>query len=69
LFGALDDNLALPWTREEIHKINHAVLVYVSRLQDVGGREILLLRGAGEVRRGRDGKVSSLVLIEQSTKE
>jgi hypothetical protein len=49
LFGGFRDNMAVLWARKEVDQVNNAIFMYVSSLQDVGGRKVLLLSSVGDI--------------------
>jgi hypothetical protein len=51
-------------TREEVYQVNNAFFVDVPGLQDVRGREVLLLSRESLVCRRTDAEVSTFVLVE-----
>jgi len=65
----LCNHLGVLRTGEEIDQIHDSFFMYISRLQDIGGREILLLGSEGCISSGLDGKMASFVLIEQSAED
>ena len=51
-------------TREEVYQVNNALLVDVPGLQDVRGREVLLLSRESLGCRRADAEVSTFILVE-----
>jgi hypothetical protein len=41
--------MAVPWARKEVDQVNNAIFMYVSSLQDVGGRKVLLFSSVGDI--------------------
>ena len=51
---------------KEVHQVHNPFFVDVTGLEDIRGRQILLLRGVGFFCRRADAEVATLVLVEQT---
>jgi hypothetical protein len=56
--------MCAPRTREEVYQVNNALFVDIPGLQDIRGREVLLLCRESLFCRRTDAEVSTLVLVE-----
>ena len=64
--GSFRNNMCALRAREEIYQVHNPFFVDVSCLQDIRGREVLLLCGVGFLCRRTDAEVATLVLVEQT---
>ena len=62
--GSFCNHVSTLWAGEEVHQVHNPFFVDVSGLQDVRGREVLLLRGIGFLCRRTDTEVATFVFVE-----
>lgn len=63
------DDTTILWPWKEVHQINHAFLMDISGLENVGGRKILLFSSIGLVLRRSDAEVAALIFVEESAED
>jgi hypothetical protein len=66
LFGPFGEHFGALGTGKEVNNIYNTVLVDVAGLQDVGGGQVLLLRGAIEMSGRLDSEVTPFVFVEET---
>lgn len=66
LLGALEDDLGVLWSGEEVNQIDHAILMDVARLKDIRRGQILLLGSAGYILLWMDGEIAPFILVHET---
>lgn len=61
--------MAVPWARKEVDQVNNAIFMYVSSLQDVGGRKVLLFSSVGDIFWRGDAEITTFVLVKESAED
>lgn len=64
LLGSLHNHIAILRSREEIYQVNDTVFVYVSGVQDIRRRKVLLFRRTFQACRRTDAEMAALVFVE-----